>query len=100
MIDLYRTMARIRAFELAAEVASQGGVGVLGAQVDERRGLGVHRRRLDAVHGQLPPREDDPVVHPCRLLAGRPPASRRHLDEPDVIPNVRQQVGQPHGGRG
>lgn len=36
MIDLYRTMARIRAFELAAEVASQGGVGVLGAQVDER----------------------------------------------------------------
>jgi acetoin:2,6-dichlorophenolindophenol oxidoreductase subunit alpha len=36
MIELYRTMARIRAFELAAEVASQGGVGVLGAQVDER----------------------------------------------------------------
>ncbi|MBL0946418.1 MAG: thiamine pyrophosphate-dependent dehydrogenase E1 component subunit alpha [Hydrogenophaga sp.] len=36
MIDLYRTMARIRAFELAAEVASQGGVGVLGAKVDER----------------------------------------------------------------
>ena len=36
MIELYRTMARIRAFELAAEVASQGGVGVLGAKVDER----------------------------------------------------------------
>lgn len=36
MIELYRTMARIRAFELAAEVASQGGVGVLGARVDER----------------------------------------------------------------
>ena len=36
MIDLYRTMARIRAFELAAEVASQGGVGVLGATFDER----------------------------------------------------------------
>lgn len=36
MIDLYRTMARIRAFELAAEIASQGGVGVLGAKVDER----------------------------------------------------------------
>lgn len=36
MIDLYRTMARIRAFELAAEVASQGGVGVLGAKLDER----------------------------------------------------------------
>lgn len=36
MIDLYRTMARIRAFELAAEVASQGGVQVLGAKLDDR----------------------------------------------------------------
>ncbi|RZL05902.1 MAG: thiamine pyrophosphate-dependent dehydrogenase E1 component subunit alpha, partial [Rubrivivax sp.] len=36
MIDLYRTMARIRAFELAAEVASQGGVQVLGAKMDDR----------------------------------------------------------------
>jgi TPP-dependent pyruvate/acetoin dehydrogenase alpha subunit len=32
-IGLYRTMARIRAFELAAEVASQGGVQVLGAKL-------------------------------------------------------------------
>jgi len=36
LIPLYRGMARIRAFELAAETASQGGVGVLGAQLDER----------------------------------------------------------------
>lgn len=36
MIELYRTMARIRAFELAAEVASQGGVQVLGAKMDDR----------------------------------------------------------------
>ena len=36
LLPLYRTMARIRAFELAAETASQGGVGVLGAKVDER----------------------------------------------------------------
>jgi acetoin:2,6-dichlorophenolindophenol oxidoreductase subunit alpha len=35
MIDLYRTMARIRAFELAAEVASQGGVQVLGATLSD-----------------------------------------------------------------
>ncbi|MEY4652768.1 MAG: hypothetical protein RI884_1349 [Pseudomonadota bacterium] len=35
MIDLYRTMARIRAFELAAEVASQGGVQVLGAKLSD-----------------------------------------------------------------
>lgn len=35
MIDLYRTMARIRAFELAAEVASQGGVQVLGARMSD-----------------------------------------------------------------
>jgi TPP-dependent pyruvate/acetoin dehydrogenase alpha subunit len=36
MIDLYRTMARIRAFELAAEVASLGGVQVLGAKMNDR----------------------------------------------------------------
>ena len=36
MIDLYKTMARIRAFELAAEVASQGGVQVFGAKLDDR----------------------------------------------------------------
>ncbi len=35
MIALYRTMARIRAFELAAEVASQGGVQVLGATLSD-----------------------------------------------------------------
>ena len=35
MIELYRTMARIRAFELAAEVASQGGVEVLGAKLND-----------------------------------------------------------------
>ena len=35
MLDLYRTMARIRAFELAAEVASQGGVQVLGAKLSD-----------------------------------------------------------------
>jgi len=35
MISLYRTMARIRAFELAAEVASQGGVQVLGAKLSD-----------------------------------------------------------------
>jgi pyruvate dehydrogenase E1 component alpha subunit len=35
MISLYRTMARIRAFELAAEVASQGGVQVLGATLSD-----------------------------------------------------------------
>jgi acetoin:2,6-dichlorophenolindophenol oxidoreductase subunit alpha len=35
MIELYRTMARIRAFELAAEVASQGGVQVLGAVMND-----------------------------------------------------------------
>jgi pyruvate dehydrogenase E1 component alpha subunit len=35
LIDLYRTMARIRAFELAAEVASQGGVQVLGATMSD-----------------------------------------------------------------
>lgn len=34
-IDLYNSMARIRAFELAAEVASQGGVQVLGAQLND-----------------------------------------------------------------
>ena len=35
MISLYRTMARIRAFELAAEVASQGGVQVLGVKLSD-----------------------------------------------------------------
>ena len=34
-LDLYDTMARIRAFELAAEVASQGGVQVLGAKLND-----------------------------------------------------------------
>jgi pyruvate dehydrogenase E1 component alpha subunit len=34
-LDLYATMARIRCFELAAEVASQGGVQVLGAQLND-----------------------------------------------------------------
>ncbi len=34
-LDLYHTMARIRAFELAAEVASQGGVQVLGAKLND-----------------------------------------------------------------
>ncbi len=33
---LYRSMARIRAFELAAEAASIGGVAALGQQIDER----------------------------------------------------------------
>ena len=35
LLALYHTMARIRAFELAAEVASQGGVQVLGAQLND-----------------------------------------------------------------
>ena len=35
MIEIYRTMARIRAFELAAEIASQGGVQVLGAKLND-----------------------------------------------------------------
>lgn len=35
-LELYYTMARIRAFELAAEQASQGGVQVLGAQLNDR----------------------------------------------------------------
>jgi pyruvate dehydrogenase E1 component alpha subunit len=34
-LQLYATMARIRAFELAAEVASQGGVQVLGAKLND-----------------------------------------------------------------
>jgi pyruvate dehydrogenase E1 component alpha subunit len=34
-LNLYHTMARIRAFELAAEVASQGGVQVLGAKLND-----------------------------------------------------------------
>lgn len=36
MIDLYGTLARVRAFERAAEVASQSGAGVPGAEVDVR----------------------------------------------------------------
>lgn len=36
LIDLYRTMARIRAFEQAAEEASVGGVAALGQQIDPR----------------------------------------------------------------
>ena len=36
LLSLYLTMARIRAFELAAEEASMGGVQVLGARMDER----------------------------------------------------------------
>ena len=35
LLALYHTMARIRAFELAAEVASQGGVQVLGAKLND-----------------------------------------------------------------
>lgn len=34
-LEIYRGMARIRAFELAAEIASQGGVQVLGAQLND-----------------------------------------------------------------
>ena len=34
-LEIYRSMARIRAFELAAEVASQGGVQVLGAKLND-----------------------------------------------------------------
>jgi len=36
LIDLYRGMARIRAFELAAEAASVGGVAALGQAIDPR----------------------------------------------------------------
>lgn len=36
LVDLYRTMVRIRAFELAAEQASLGGVAVWGQPVDPR----------------------------------------------------------------
>ncbi len=36
LLSLYRTMARIRAFELAAENASLGGVAALGQVVDQR----------------------------------------------------------------
>jgi acetoin:2,6-dichlorophenolindophenol oxidoreductase subunit alpha len=36
LISLYRSMARIRAFELAAEEASIGGVAALGQQIDPR----------------------------------------------------------------
>ena len=36
LLSLYRSMARIRAFELAAEEASIGGIAALGQQIDER----------------------------------------------------------------
>ncbi|WP_260433891.1 thiamine pyrophosphate-dependent dehydrogenase E1 component subunit alpha [Burkholderia sp. Bp8998] len=36
LLSLYRSMARIRAFELAAEELSIGGVAVLGQKIDER----------------------------------------------------------------
>jgi NAD(P)-dependent dehydrogenase (short-subunit alcohol dehydrogenase family) len=37
LLSLYRTMARIRAFEEAAEIASSGGVQVFGAAAERRR---------------------------------------------------------------
>src|SRR4051794_36690366 len=49
LISLYRNMARIRAFELAAEEASIGGFSVLGQQVDPRAKI---RGALHASIGQ------------------------------------------------
>lgn len=38
LLALYRTMARIRAFEDAAEVASRGGLAAWGPQTDQAAG--------------------------------------------------------------
>ena len=51
LLSLYRIMARIRAFELAAEEASIGGVAALGQQLDPRTKV---RGRCTSQSGKKP----------------------------------------------